>query len=129
MILCVLIYIVTYLQVMAIIVIGLGVLIVMPFHVVVREKNTVLKKLKWYLWLLKPDFYLVSRALFSLIIHFVMCPLKSVLGRVCNCVASDFYAVNWWRHPTYMYVSLTIAMQISCFIYTVILQVHLWFQV
>ena len=47
-------------QVMAIIVIGLGVLMVIPFHVVVREKNTVLKKLKWYLWLLKPDFYLVG---------------------------------------------------------------------
>ena len=48
------------LQVMAIIVIGLGILMVIPFHVVVREKNTVLKKLKWYRWLLKPDFYLVS---------------------------------------------------------------------
>ena len=48
------------LQVMAIIVIGLGVLMVIPFHIVVREKNTVLKKLKWYLWLIKPDFYLVS---------------------------------------------------------------------
>ena len=47
---------------MAIIVIGLGVLMVIPFHVVVREKDTVLKKLKWYLWLLKPDFYLVSTA-------------------------------------------------------------------
>ena len=45
---------------MAIIVIGLGVLMVIPFHIVVREKNMVLKKLKWYLWLLKPDFYLVS---------------------------------------------------------------------
>lgn len=47
-------------QVMAVIVIVLGVLMVIPFHIVVREKNTVLKKLKWYLWLLKPDFYLVS---------------------------------------------------------------------
>ena len=45
---------------MAIIVIGLGILMVIPFHIVVREKNMVLKKLKWYLWLLKPDFYLVS---------------------------------------------------------------------
>ena len=50
---------------MALIVIGLGVLMVIPFHIVVREKNTVLKKLKWYLWLQKPDFYLVSRALFN----------------------------------------------------------------
>ena len=47
---------------MAVIVIGLGILMVIPFHVVVREKNTVLKKLKWYRWLLKPEFYLVSRS-------------------------------------------------------------------
>ena len=33
---------------------------IIPFHIVVREKNTVLKKLKWYKWLIKPDFYLVS---------------------------------------------------------------------
>lgn len=45
---------------MALIVIGLGFVMVIPFHVVVHEKNTVLKKLKWYKWLLKPNFYLVS---------------------------------------------------------------------
>ena len=41
--------------------------------------------------------------------------------------ASELYAVKWWRHPTC--VSLTIAMQISCFVYTVILHVPLWLQV
>ena len=50
----------THTQVAAIIVIVLGVLMVIPFHIVVREKDKVLKKLKWYLWLIKPDFYLVS---------------------------------------------------------------------
>ena len=58
-------------QVMAIIVIGLGVLMVIPFHIVVREKDTVLKKLKWYRWLLKPDFYLVSAAVCTM--HVVLC--------------------------------------------------------
>ena len=52
---------------MAIIVIGLGVLMVIPFHIVVHEKNTLLKKLKWYRWLLKPDFYLVSRVVYTAI--------------------------------------------------------------
>ena len=47
---------------MAIIVIGLGVIMVIQFHIVVREKNTVLSKEKWYKWLIKPDFYLVSKA-------------------------------------------------------------------
>ena len=51
-------------QVLAIIVIGLGILMVIPFHIVIREKNTVLKKLKWYKWLIKPDFYLVSIIIF-----------------------------------------------------------------
>ena len=54
---------------MAVIVIGLGILMVIPFHVVVREKDTVLKKLKWYLWLLKPDFYLVSIAVYRACRH------------------------------------------------------------
>ena len=57
----------THTQVAAIIVIVLGVLMVIPFHIVVREKDKVLKKLKWYLWLIKPDFYLVSRIRSSLI--------------------------------------------------------------
>ena len=48
-----------YPQILAIIVIGLGFLMIIPFHVVVREKNAVLNKLKWYKWLMKPDFYLV----------------------------------------------------------------------
>ena len=59
---------------MAIIVIGLGVLMVIPFHIVVREKNTVLKKLKWYRWLLKPDFYLVSMAVYhALHVYTTLC--------------------------------------------------------
>ena len=33
---------------------------VIPFHVVVREKSVILKKLKWFQWFLKPNFYLVS---------------------------------------------------------------------
>jgi len=49
-----------YLQVMAIIVIGVGFLMSVPFHIVFREKYTKLKRLKWYQWLLKPNFYLVS---------------------------------------------------------------------
>ena len=47
-------------KVLAIIVIGLGLLMMIPFHAIVREKNTVLKKLKWYKWLIRPNFYLVS---------------------------------------------------------------------
>ena len=47
-------------KVLAIIVIGLGLLMMIPFHIIVREKNTILKKLKWYKWLIKPNFYLVS---------------------------------------------------------------------
>ena len=46
---------------------------IIPFHVVIREKNTVLKKLKWYKWLIKPDFYLVSAVLFvPLLIFFII---------------------------------------------------------
>ena len=56
------------------IVIGLGTLAIIPFHVVVREKNSVLKKLKWYKWLLKPNFYLVSILQFASKLHVCVCP-------------------------------------------------------
>ena len=60
------------LQVMAIIVIGVGFLMSIPFHVVFHEKFTILKKLKWYQWLLKPNFYLVSSLRFSNYVRRVM---------------------------------------------------------
>ena len=45
---------------MAIIVIVLGVVVSTPFHIFVRERpDTNSQKLKWYKWLLNPQFYLV----------------------------------------------------------------------
>lgn len=47
-------------QIMAIIVILLGVAVSIPFHIFVHEKpSTNSTTLKWYKWLVKPEFYLV----------------------------------------------------------------------
>ena len=46
---------------MAIIVTVLGLIFTLPFQIFIREKPSVaLKKLKWYKWLVQPNFYLVS---------------------------------------------------------------------
>ena len=53
--------------------------------------------------------------------------IKSGLRRVRNCVGELALRFETERHSTY--VSLTIAMQFSCLVYTVILHVPLWLQV
>ena len=46
---------------MAIIVTVLGLIFTLPFQIFIREKpSVVLKKLKWYKWLVNPKFYLVN---------------------------------------------------------------------
>ena len=52
--------------------------------------------------------------------------IKSVLGRVRNCVGKQALCCEM---VALSYISLTIAMQISCLVYTVILHVPLWLQV
>ena len=53
----------TYSQIMAIVVILLGLPVSLLFQFFVREDSTaVTVKLKWYKWLLNPKFYLVSIA-------------------------------------------------------------------
>ena len=64
---------------------------IIPFHVVVREKNKVLKKLKWYKWLVKPDFYLVSgvsifkfNLLIARLLHFPLSVQMFISCKVCT---------------------------------------------
>ena len=53
------------LQIMAIVVIVLGVLVSSPFQIVIRENpKAKLPKLRWYKWLLNPLFYLVSYSMY-----------------------------------------------------------------
>ncbi len=48
-------------QIMAIVVIVLGLVVSTPFQIFVRENAAIkLPTLKWYKWLRKPEFYLVS---------------------------------------------------------------------
>ena len=54
---------------MAIVVIVLGVAVSTPFHIFVRERpDASSQTLRWYKWLLKPQFYLVHS--YTLYVHY-----------------------------------------------------------